>query len=186
MTGWTSCLLQMNVPWQMRIDVNMSPLLRIQGVVARVGMLLRRVLPGKRQAKTHRARFYRDAWETAAAELGATVETADGSLLVLRREQHRVSVCDNYTDLDGPATLRFAGNKRLVHERLRSCGLRTPEYQVYSLDRLNDAYTFLTQHGRCVVKPVADTGAGAGVTTNITSRSALIAPAINSVSTNAG
>lgn len=143
--------------------------LRTQANLSRIRTLLGRVTRSSRKEKSQRAEFYRDTWAQAATEIGATVDDSHGEVLLISRAGVTAKVFRNYTDLDGPVTLRAAGNKPLVHETLRSIGIRTPDFLKFSLAKLSSAEDFLRTHEQCVVKPASGTGAGAGVTTNVQS-----------------
>lgn len=145
---------------------------------SRVTAMLGRARRSVRRAKAHRADFYVELWNRAAAEIGASVTETCGDLFTVTRGDAMARVMRNYTDLDGPVTLRLAGNKPQVHKLLRSQGLPTPEHLQFSLDDLSAALGFLRRHAVCVVKPAADTGAGSGVTTNVTTRAQLYQAAI--------
>lgn len=141
-------------------------------------MLAGRVGLHTRKEKTQRAAFYREHWRRAAAEIGATVTRTDGELIEISRGESVARVFRNYTDLDGPVTLRAAGNKPLVHDLLRNAGIPTPEFCPFSMHDMPAAVAFLRSHGTCVVKPAAGTGAGAGVTTGVKSRRQLLNAAV--------
>lgn len=148
-------------------DLAMSALLNILVSVSRARVLAGRAGRFARREKSQRAEFYRDLWCSAAATIGATVTNSHGELLSISDDQGTARVFRNYTDLDGPVSLRAAGNKPLVHEVLRGAGIPTPEYRTFSKADLSVAEEFLRSHGTCVVKPASGTGAGAGVTTGI-------------------
>jgi cyanophycin synthetase len=137
-----------------------------------------RVRRDARSEKSQQADFYLDTWRRAARQINATVETTDGELLCISRGGATAKVYRNYTDLDGPVTLRAAGNKPLVHEMLRACGVPTPDFLSFSVANLAAAEGFLRLQGECVVKPAAATGAGAGVTTGVKTRRQLRRAAI--------
>ncbi len=156
----------------------MSILLQAQVYASRASVLLGRASRRARGAKAHRSRFYQMMWRKAAAAIGATVEAIDGERLHIARDGVGTKVFRNYTELDGPVTLRVAGNKPNVHDALRRHGIPTPDYLVFSLETLSAALDFLNSHHICVVKPAAGTGAGNGVTTGVTTRAQLIQAAI--------
>lgn len=153
-------------------------LLKARAAAARARVLFQRVSRAARTEKTQRSDFYRKMWSRAADEIGAAVVHAHDDLLTIARGRSKAKVFRNYTDLDGPVTLRAAGTKPLVHEVLRARSIPTPDYATFSLNRLHVAFDFLRSHTPCVVKPAAGTGAGAGVTTGITTTRQLINAAI--------
>jgi len=130
------------------------------------------------KAKRHRWRFYEDVWREAASELGATFQVLAKGSFKISRNGVCTTVRNNYTALDDPATYRVALNKPLVHTMLRAQGMPTPDYAVFSLNELNWAYDFLSEHRPCVVKPAVGTGAGKGITTGIESRPQLLKAAV--------
>lgn len=148
----------------------MSSILKILAAASRGRALLRRVGRDARSEKSLRADFYVDTWRRAAKEIDAAVATTEGELLCITRGGATAKVYRNYTDLDGPVTLRAAGNKPLVHEMLRGGGIPTPDFLPFSVANLAAAEGFLQAQGECVVKPAAGTGAGAGVTTGVKTR----------------
>lgn len=153
-------------------------LLKARAAAARARVLFQRVSRAARSEKTQRSDFYLKMWSRAADEIGAAVVHSHGDLLTIARGRAMAKVFRNYTDLDGPVTLRAAGTKPLVHEVLRARSIPTPDYATFSLNRLPVALDFLRSHTPCVVKPAAGTGAGAGVTTGITTTRQLINAAI--------
>ncbi len=156
----------------------MSTWLKILASASRARELSGRLSGKARTEKKQRAEFYRELWQQAAREIGATVMRTDGELLTISRGTDVARVFRNYTDLDGPVTLRAAGNKPLVHETLTEHGIPCPDFQRFASDDLNGAREFLHSRGVCVVKPAAGTGAGAGVTTGITTRRQLFKSAM--------
>ena len=155
-------------------------LLKARAAAARARVLFQRVSRAARTEKSQRSDFYRKMWSRAADEIGAAVVHSHGDLLTIARGRSMAKVFRNYTDLDGPVTLRAAGTKPLVHEVLRARSIPTPDYATFSLNRLHVAFDFLRSHtpSPCVVKPAAGTGAGAGVTTGITTTRQLVNAAI--------
>ena len=145
----------------------MSLILKILAAASRGRVLTSRVRRDARSEKSQQADFYRDTWRHAAKQINATVETTKGELLCISRGEATAKVYRNYTDLDGPVTLRAAGNKPLVHATLRACGVSTPDFLSFSVANLAAAEGFLCSQGECVVKPAMGTGAGAGVTTGV-------------------
>ncbi len=152
--------------------------LKARALAARARVLFRRVSRAARTEKAMRSDFYRRMWLRAADEIGAAVVKSHGEVLTIARGDAEAKLFRNYTDLDGPVTLRAAGTKPLVHEVLRDRSIPTPDFREFSLNRLSVAIEFLEGHSPCVVKPAAGTGAGAGVTTGVTTRRQLVDAAI--------
>lgn len=113
--------------------------------------------------------LYRELWDEAAARCGVTVVELGDGFLALERDGRRRIVFDNQAPLDDPVTLRLAAHKTAAARLLGEAGIPTPVHAAYSIDDLRPARRFLAAHGRCVVKPVADTGAGLGVTCGVES-----------------
>ena len=156
----------------------MSRLLQLSAYALRAKWMLGRARDQSRQAKSHRAQFYEDVWREAAGELGATFEVLDKGLFKISRCGVSTRVLNNCTTLDDPVTLHVALDKPLVHAMLRSHALPTPDHAEFSLNDLNKAYQFLTQHRLCVVKPSDGTAGGDGVTTGMETRFQLFKAAI--------
>ncbi|MGF1578048.1 MAG: hypothetical protein ACFCD0_01660 [Gemmataceae bacterium] len=145
----------------------MSAFVKLMAFISRGRVLWQRASRSARREKSQRQEFYRTLWTQVAQEIGATVTKSQGELLCITRNQATTFVFRNYTDLDGPVTLRAAGNKPFVHEILREQGIPTPDFVSFSILKLGAALEFLKAHKKCVIKPAAGTGAGAGVTTGI-------------------
>ncbi len=152
--------------------------LKTRALAARGCALLRRMSREKRTEKALRSAFYIGLWSRAAEEIGATVVDAHGDLLTIERAGAIARVFRNYTDLDGPVTLRAAGSKSLSNAILRAHRIPAPNHETFTLHRLATACEFLRSHAPCVVKPAAGTGAGAGVTTGIVTRKQLVEASI--------
>lgn len=124
--------------------------------------------PRVKRARVARALFYESLWRTAAATVGGEVRRLESGALEIARGRARARVRENYTDLDGPVTLGFAGDKALVHARLAAHGIPVPPHEVYPAERPHRGVSFLrAAGGPCVVKPARGTGAGAGIVTGI-------------------
>ncbi|MDB4664670.1 hypothetical protein OAE63_01595 [bacterium] len=128
-----------------------------------------RVGHASRWAENQRNRFYLDCWNRAAQALNAKVETASNSVLVITKDGARATVCRNYTDLDGPATLRAVGDKEFVQSVLKRHDIPIALSLSFAFEEIASAKRFLEQHQPCVVKPLSGTGGGAGVTTGVCS-----------------
>lgn len=149
----------------------MSTLFQILAYALRAKTVVGKRLSSRvRSAAQRRSRFYKDVWSEAAGVLGATCELLDNDVCRLRRNGASTQVRNNFTSLDDPDTFRFVNDKPRVHAELSSHGLPVPPYVEFTLNDLRPAHEFLAHHGRCVVKPAAGTGGGAGVTTGVESR----------------
>jgi cyanophycin synthetase len=130
----------------------------------------------KELSTSRRSDFYVEAWEEAAAEVGATVTRLDGALLEIRCGDVLLRARNNVTSLDDPVTLSVAGNKPLVHALLSARGIRVPRHVACGREDYGAAASFLRETRRpCVVKPASGTGGGSGVTTGVTGRLQLAA-----------
>ncbi len=132
----------------------------------------------KELSTSRRADFYVEAWEQAAAAVGADVTRLDGALLEIRCGDVVLRARNNVTSLDDPVTLSVAGNKPLVHALLAARGVRVPRHVACGREDYAAAARFVREIRQpCVVKPAYGTGGGSGVTTGVTSRFQLL-PAI--------
>lgn len=121
-----------------------------------------------------RSAFYHHVWLEAATGLGAAVKELGDGILEIEFDGRRIKVCANYTPFDDPVTLMLAGNKILVHRLLMDRGLPIPRHLPFTLRSIQSAENFLERTaGEYVVKPAKNTGAGAGVTTGVATRSRL-------------
>lgn len=136
--------------------------------VFRVHGYLRRNGPAASAVRKQRSAFYRAVWEAAAAAVGATVTSLDGSMMEIRCKGVRLLVRDNVTSLDDPVTLDVAGNKPLVHRLLMEEQIPVPRHLVCRRDDLMTARRCVAVlGGLCVIKPALAGSAGAGITTGV-------------------
>ena len=119
-----------------------------------------------------RSEWYAQIWESAAAELGAEA-TRRGELIEVRLGASTTWLDHSVTDLDGPATVRAVTDKRLVTEQLGAYGLPTPDSWCFTPARLREAFAFVREHDRCLVKPQRITPARSGITPNVTTMGGL-------------
>jgi len=131
-----------------------------------------------------RSEFYAHAWQQAAAQVGASIQPLADGLIEFQRGEETTLVWKNYTALDDPVTLRLAGNKPLVLEKLQAVGASLAPWKTFTLPTIEAAYSVL-DGSSFVVKPARNTGAGSGVTTGVRTvgelrRSAAIASAFDS------
>jgi cyanophycin synthetase len=145
-----------------------TTLLKLVALSHRARSCIARRCRGTVRAGRARSDFYRYTWHQAARRIGATVTELGYGILEIALDDRRTRVVDNYTPLDDPVALAVAGNKPLVYRLLARHDIPIPRHATFSLDTLPDAARFLAAaRGDCVVKPAADTGAGAGVTTRV-------------------
>lgn len=117
--------------------------------------------------REHRA-FYAQAWEDAAADLGATCTSLGAGILEIRLDGVRTRVVENTSGIDDPVTLAVLIDKSLTYDLLEKEGLPTPRHASFSLNDVRPAEAFLRRcGGDCVVKPSGGTGGGRGVRTGI-------------------
>ena len=146
---------------------------RLVGLAIRARGVLGRNGSNRRRIAQQRSEFYRSVWREAANELGATIEQIAPDVFRIERSSLATHVYRNYTDLDGPVTLRIAGNKPITQTLLSATQLPVVESLEFSAADISNAKVFLKKHKRCVVKPSSGTGAGQGITTNVTTVSRL-------------
>lgn len=147
-------------------------MLRIGGWAHRVSKSLTLRYGKSQRLEQERAKFYDTIWRRAAESMSAQVADIGDGMLEFVSGNREARVVRNYTPLDDAVTLRYAGNKPAVHERLALANIPTPAWRTFSLNDMDPAIDFLQQR-TCVVKPARYTGAGSGVTTNVQTRSQL-------------
>jgi cyanophycin synthetase len=124
--------------------------------------------PRRREVGSKHRAFYAQAWEEAAAELGASCESLGAGILDIQLGGVHARVVENTTEIDGPVTLAVLIDKALTYDLLEKEGLPTPRHLSFSLGDMAPAAAFLRQQqGDCVVKPSGGTGGGRGVRTGI-------------------
>lgn len=123
--------------------------------------------------------YYSTLWATAAGTVGARCEPWNFGFLRISRGSVATIVRDSELRLDDHLTLELLGNKLLTFELLKERGLATPRHVRFSLGNLKPALDLMAETGRpIVVKPLAGTGGGNGVTTGITGVPDLVRAAI--------
>ena len=114
---------------------------------------------------------YRDMWRAVAEYIGASFALLTDDLWEMRLNGKKTRILNYKLQFDDPVTLETVGNKPLVYRLLSEKGLRVPEHEVFRLDELDRAESFLRRHPKgCVVKPANGTSSGVGVTTHILTR----------------
>lgn len=139
---------------------------------------VRQLLP---ELAAGRAAVYREIWESAADRLGAEVEPGSGGFLRICRGRAVTTVRENLVQLDDPVTLAIAGDRAVAGDRLTRVGLPVAEHLPFDLSDVTPALEFLRTQARCVVKPLRDTGAGAGVTCGVQTPGELVRAALTAV-----
>lgn len=121
-----------------------------------------------------RARYYDQFWFAVAQETGATWRKWSHGYTRLGRNGAEIIVRGPEVRLDDHLTLDLMGNKLLTYELLRQQGFAVPRHVRFSLRDMRPALDLLRDPGRpVVIKPVAGTGGGRGVTTGITDAASL-------------
>ena len=113
-----------------------------------------------------RARFYSAMWRTAAEVVGARLVTLPGDRAEICSGGRRLQVYENRTSIDEPAVVTRAADKFAVRALLAQAGIAVPQQVVVSIGEVDQALQMLKKSALpLVVKPAANTGAGAGVST---------------------
>jgi len=128
----------------------------------------------KTEIAARRARFYRDAWDEAAAATGGRVREIDGRLLEVSCADVVMRARGNLTSLDDPLTVAVADDKPLVYRLLGEHGIPAPRHAVYAANDLRGAWAFeASLGGPCVVKPARGASGAIGITTGVATRTEL-------------
>ncbi len=115
-----------------------------------------------------RRQFYNAMWKDAAGAIGATYFGMDRGAAEIRRDDLAVRVCENKTSFERNETVQLARDKSRVRMMLAEASLPIPRQVQFRVGQFHTALAFLrSSKFSLVVKPAADTGAGAGVSTNI-------------------
>jgi len=123
---------------------------------------------GVRRMWAARVGFYRAMWRSACEATGVKLAIGRDGEMEMSRDGKSLKARDNETYVDDPSAVRRAGDKLLVHRLLTQAGIPTPRYIVATIDEFEQALSFLRSCGSpLVVKPMAFTGGGCGVTTNV-------------------
>ena len=116
--------------------------------------------------RTHRARFYSAMWRGAADAIGACYARLPGDGAQISKEGLRLRVFQNKTSLEDPAAVARASDKLVVHDLLAHTGIAVTRQTIVKIGEIGKALDILkTSALPLVVKPAANTGAGAGVST---------------------
>jgi cyanophycin synthetase len=115
-----------------------------------------------------KAAYYEKLWTAAAAGVGATIENLGYGVYRIARGRRETFVSSSLVMLDGPVTLKIAGNKPLVSRILGEHGHPVGRFLEFGLSELPLAESFLEQlEGLAVVKPAMSGASGRGVTLGI-------------------
>ena len=113
-----------------------------------------------------RARFYSAMWCTAAEVIGARFAKLPGERAEISSRGQRLQVYENRTSLDDPAVVARVADKFTVHTLLAQAGIAVAQQIVVNIGEVDQALRMLKKSALpLVVKPAANTGAGAGVST---------------------
>ena len=108
--------------------------------------------------------IYREVWEHAASELGASIEPLDGEYLLISKNGVSTVVWQFRTALNDPVIESLLSDKARVHRLLDGAGIPTADHVAVDLDDPAPAFAFLRGDApRYVVKPVGGTAGGSGV-----------------------
>jgi len=137
---------------------------RLGNIVSRMGNRYKTVYVWERIP------FYRQMWETAAAEVSAQfIELAEG-IWEIRLGSSRTYIHIHQVQLDDAVISSFSGNKPYCYDVLSRAHLPVPDHVVFGIDDPDEAVRFMKRkNGLIVVKPALDTGSGMGVTTHVRS-----------------
>jgi cyanophycin synthetase len=119
--------------------------------------------------------FYRRVWRDGADTIGVPLTALSEGIVEIGRNGRRLRACGSMVSLDDPVTLQLAGDKPAVYALLARQGIPVPAHLIIDPEEFGSkAGTILhSLPPPLVVKPAADTGAGAGVSTNISTFSQL-------------
>jgi cyanophycin synthetase len=127
--------------------------------------------PGVRRLRALREDFYKTMWRSSAEATGARLRALSDGAMEIWRGNQMITVSANKTSLDDCATVSLADDKLLVSRLLARSGIPIPRHIVITIGELDEALEMLRSSSLpLVVKPAANTGAGAGVSTNVTTQ----------------
>jgi cyanophycin synthetase len=112
--------------------------------------------------------FYSTMWQHAAQSVGIRYTEAPDGTGELDFGGRTLRVRENWTSLEKQRTLQLVSNKARVRSILVNASLPVPKQLRITTRDFSAALTFLNEsRGKIVIKPAADTGGGAGVSTNV-------------------
>jgi cyanophycin synthetase len=145
-----------------------AALLFLVGRFAFERLLFRRFSRSRQRMRMARAAYYQSLWQAASAAIGALATVDVNGVIEISRGGRRLRTRDSETQLDDPAIMKRAGDKLATYRLLSQGGIPIARHLVVDLGGYDRALSFLrSTGGPLVVKPAADTGGGAGVTTNV-------------------
>lgn len=123
---------------------------------------------GVKTMRRVRARFYEGMWKYAARAVGLRFGKEPDGTGVITRDGLRLRVRENQTSLEQPRTLALTRDKVRARAMLKDAALPVPRQISVTISEATKAWSFLeTSAPVVVVKPAADTGAGAGVSASV-------------------
>jgi D-alanine-D-alanine ligase-like ATP-grasp enzyme len=129
----------------------------------------------QRAIRKNRADYYTESWLDAASAAGCEVDHLGSGFLRIRRGGRSVIVFEQQTPLNDAATNRLIQHKPIIYRMLDDLGVLRPRFVHLEGADLGPARVFRgTIHGPLVMKPAFGTGAGAGVTTNVSNGKDLV------------
>lgn len=127
-------------------------------------------LPDAKAMKRHRLAFYAGAWRDAANQTNSDILPLGNDIFEITNGGKRLWVCRQLSPFDDSVTLEVVGNKAIVYRLLERIDVPIPRHVAFTLREMATAESFLRSARKpVVVKPSFATGAGAGITTNISS-----------------
>lgn len=143
-------------------------LLRIRRAVAH------RIRGAKTVYVTARREEYRAYWEAAARALGAEFAPLTDRVWEIRKNGRATRVSSWVTQCDDPVILRLAGDKAYCYGVAAALDVPVPDHVVVRPPDLAPALALLRRRAApVVVKPLKGSASGQGITTHVTSDSAL-------------
>jgi D-alanine-D-alanine ligase-like ATP-grasp enzyme len=118
-----------------------------------------------------RRHIYQEIWQDAADRNGAKVETLSGDFLRIRKGEMQTVVWHHTVMLDYGVSLALALDKAAIHRMLEEAAVPMPAYARFDGRDARAGLAFLNalEGASCVVKPVASTSGGEGVTCGVRS-----------------
>jgi cyanophycin synthetase len=118
--------------------------------------------------RQQREAFYWRAWQRAVAATSAGFSHLSENTAEIVLGEHRLRISANITSIDDPVSLQLAGDKPAVYALLSKAGIPIPRHVVIGAEDFGRAREILRDFPRpMVVKPASDTGAGMGVSTEV-------------------
>jgi len=146
--------------------------IKIERMLARIKKTVAEIMGNTGQVYVQdRIAEYRAMWQAIAEDAGASFTEISNEIWEIELDGARTRVLNDVLELDNYVILEMAGMKPLMYRLLGSSGLKVPEYAVFSLGKIEEAYDFLGRFPNgCVIKPANGTSSGQGVTTHIRNR----------------